>query len=157
MYGEKWEKIYFDVLRSFLAHSWPLKRTCRWPSFRPMRRLFLELWGIEIFCHKKTPLFPNFFEGHLVDLWPDGLEPLATWRTKKSRSDDYSWSMWNWKFRAQKDSPLSKFLRRISRRAFTGWTWSFGNVTYQSSANFAGSFKPIGEKKTFWSFSIHSL
>ena len=60
--------------------------------------------------------------------------------------------MWNWKFRAQKDSPLSKFLRRISRGPFTWWTWTFGNVTYQSSDNFAGSFKPIGERKLFGVF-----
>ena len=33
--------------------------------------------GIESFEHKKTPHFPNFFEGYLVELSPDGLDPLA--------------------------------------------------------------------------------
>ena len=78
MYGEKWEKNYFHALRPFLAHSWPLTRKCRWPSFRPIRRLFLELCGIEILEHKKAPHFPNFVEGYLVELSPDGLEPFAT-------------------------------------------------------------------------------
>ena len=76
--GKSEKKIDFDVLRSFLAHSWPLTRRCRWPSFRAIRRLFLELCGIEILGHKKTPHFPNFVEGYLVELSPDGLEPLAT-------------------------------------------------------------------------------
>ena len=38
--------------------------------------------GIESFEHKKTPHFPNFFEGYLVELSPDGLDPLAMWLTR---------------------------------------------------------------------------
>ena len=60
--------------------------------------------------------------------------------------------MWNWKCRAQKDSPLSKSLRRISRRAFTGWTSRFGDMTYQITANFAATLEEIGESKIFGLF-----